>query len=153
MNVAEKLQSLLTASNTATGETDTTLTDAVQRLVNGYGGGELPFELESVTEYVHAADWFDDTNGNALNFAKTYCNFDDETDRKLYVAYITENDAALYNATYLMIQRNGAGASAFIGQSVRENWANSGGITSGRSFRISAGAKIKVFVFKWGGIV
>lgn len=42
MNVKEKLQALLTASNTTTGETDTTLTDAVQRLVDGYGSGELP---------------------------------------------------------------------------------------------------------------
>lgn len=39
MNVKEKLQALLTASNNTTGETDTTLTDAVQRLVDGYGGG------------------------------------------------------------------------------------------------------------------
>lgn len=39
MNEQEKLQALLAASNTTTGETDTTLTDAVQRLVDGYGGG------------------------------------------------------------------------------------------------------------------
>lgn len=39
MNVKEKLQALLTASNNTTGETDTTLTDAVQRLVDGYGQG------------------------------------------------------------------------------------------------------------------
>lgn len=39
MNVKEKLQALLNAANNATGETDTTLTDAVQRLVDGYGGG------------------------------------------------------------------------------------------------------------------
>lgn len=38
MNIKEKLQALLAASNLTTGETDTTLTDAVQSLIDGYGG-------------------------------------------------------------------------------------------------------------------
>lgn len=49
MNVKEKLQALLTASNATTGETDTTLTDAVQSLIDGYGGGGFPAEL--ITAY------------------------------------------------------------------------------------------------------
>lgn len=39
MSIESKLQALLTASNAATGETDTTLTDAVQSLIDGYSGG------------------------------------------------------------------------------------------------------------------
>lgn len=39
MSIESKLQALLTASNNTTGETDTTLTDAVQRLIDGYGHG------------------------------------------------------------------------------------------------------------------
>lgn len=34
-----KLNNLLTAANATTGESDTTLTDAVQTLIDGYGGG------------------------------------------------------------------------------------------------------------------
>lgn len=39
MSIESKLQALLTASNSATGKTDTTLTDSVQSLIDGYGGG------------------------------------------------------------------------------------------------------------------
>lgn len=37
MSVKSKIQSLITAANAKTGETDTTLTDAVQSLIDGYG--------------------------------------------------------------------------------------------------------------------
>jgi len=39
MSILSKLQALLTAANTKTGESDTTLTDAMQTLVDGYGQG------------------------------------------------------------------------------------------------------------------
>lgn len=39
MTAYSKLSALLTAANTKTGESDTTLTDAVQTLIDGYGGG------------------------------------------------------------------------------------------------------------------
>ena len=39
MTIFQKIQSLLTAANTKTGESDTTLTDAVQTLIDGYGQG------------------------------------------------------------------------------------------------------------------
>lgn len=39
MSILSKLQSLLTAANATTGESDTTLTDAMQTLVDGYGQG------------------------------------------------------------------------------------------------------------------
>lgn len=39
MSIKSKIQSLIAAANTATGESDATLTDAVQTLVDGYGQG------------------------------------------------------------------------------------------------------------------
>ena len=39
MSIYSKLSSLLTAANNKTGESDTTLTDAVQTLIDGYGQG------------------------------------------------------------------------------------------------------------------
>ena len=39
MSIRSKIQALITAANTKTGESDTTLTDAVQTLVDGYGQG------------------------------------------------------------------------------------------------------------------
>ena len=42
MTLIEKVESLITAANATTGTADTDLTAAVQRLINGYGGGGLP---------------------------------------------------------------------------------------------------------------
>lgn len=42
MTIYEKLESLLTASNTATGISDTDLTSAIRNLIAGYGGGSTP---------------------------------------------------------------------------------------------------------------
>ena len=39
MSIYSKLSALLSAANTKTGESDVTLTDAVQTLIDGYGGG------------------------------------------------------------------------------------------------------------------
>lgn len=39
MSIYSKLSALLTAANTKTGESDTTLTDAMQTLIDGYGQG------------------------------------------------------------------------------------------------------------------
>lgn len=63
MSVKSKIQSLIAAANTATGESDATLTDAVQTLVDGYGqgggGGDTPEDwmnkLPSTDGYIYAA--------------------------------------------------------------------------------------------------
>ena len=51
MTPRDKLNSLLTAANTKTGESDTTLTDAMQTLIDGYGqgGGGGAVEIASGT--------------------------------------------------------------------------------------------------------
>lgn len=52
MSIKSKIQSLISAANNATGESDTTLTDAVQTLVDGYGqgggGGSLPSVISKI---------------------------------------------------------------------------------------------------------
>ena len=50
MTVKQKIQSLLTAANDTTGESDTNLTDAVSALIDGYGQGGI--SLEDVYAYV-----------------------------------------------------------------------------------------------------
>lgn len=49
MTLIEKVQSLITASNSTTGASDTDLTAAVQRLISGYGGGSLPANVYAGT--------------------------------------------------------------------------------------------------------
>ena len=118
------------------------------------GGGGLPVELESVTEYTHAEDWTSHALGNTMNFAETYCNKSDTSDRRLYVCYVTNNMAAQsYRANFLCFQRNGAAGGDFISNNVRDNWNNTGGgLIDSRSFYLTAGSIVKVFVFKFGGI-
>ena len=50
MTIKQKIQSLIADANTKTGESDTTLTDAVQTLVDGYGqgGGSLPSVISAI---------------------------------------------------------------------------------------------------------
>ena len=51
MSILSKIQALITAANNTTGESDTTLTDAVQTLVDGYGqggGGSLPSVISKI---------------------------------------------------------------------------------------------------------
>lgn len=79
LEIKSKLQSLLTAANTKTGESDTTLTDAVQTLIDGYGqGGEqitLPAEYQRV-EYI-----------SKINSSGAYINtgYVPEMDTNIYV--------------------------------------------------------------------
>lgn len=74
MSIESKLQALLTASNTTTGETDTTLTDAVQSLIDGYGGGggELPVGIEEIASgtfsVTEKTDGTSMTGRNAIKF-------------------------------------------------------------------------------------
>lgn len=51
MSIRSKIQALITAANNTTGESDATLTDAVQTLVDGYGqggGGSLPSSISAI---------------------------------------------------------------------------------------------------------
>lgn len=51
MSIRSKIQALIAAANNTTGESDTTLTDAIQTLVDGYGqGGGVTTQPLSVTE-------------------------------------------------------------------------------------------------------
>lgn len=74
MSILSKIQALITAANNTTGESDTTLTDAVQTLVDGYGqgGGGISQGLE-VTETdsngrITKAIWHGDVPDYAMNY-------------------------------------------------------------------------------------
>lgn len=56
MSIKSKIQSLIAAANSKTGESDTTLTDAVQTLVDGYGqgGGYTNDDFADITKPIGA---------------------------------------------------------------------------------------------------
>lgn len=76
MSIRSKIQSLIAAANTATGESDATLTDAVQTLVDGYGQGGVTVYQAPHSGYLYTPDYTqevtvssDDTPPRASAFA------------------------------------------------------------------------------------
>ena len=57
MTLREKIISLINASNTTTGSTDTDLTSAVQRLRSGYGGGGGSYVIVPITVDLSNEQW------------------------------------------------------------------------------------------------
>ena len=79
MSIRSKIQSLITAANNTTGESDTTLTDAVQTLVDGYGqgGGEAVWfddRNDDVLDYLDASEVYTEANRNTVSVIGNYAS-------------------------------------------------------------------------------
>ncbi len=122
------------------------MADAVMGIQSGGSGVSVP-HLLSLTEYTHAEDWLGATLGNPVNFANTYCNYGDTTDRKLYVCYIENNEATNQRADYFMLQRVNNG---FVSVNYRDTTNYTTTILSSRGFQITSGSKVIVMVFDVG---
>lgn len=94
---ALSFDSLIRRANSTTGKEDTTLVNAVQSLIDGYGGGGghsiLPDNI-TTTEIIHDEDWQTTATGNTLSFANKYLNYEDESDHKIYIAICEGNTAS-----------------------------------------------------------
>lgn len=119
MSILSKLQALLTAANATTGETDTTLTDAVQTLVDGYGQGGGGVLTGSITPS-------EDTNGMSINVGSS--NF---THFVIYAtAWPGDNDIKAFCASIcdFSLQHNAANlatnnaGTSIVGNALSKNW-------------------------------
>lgn len=72
MSIKSKIQALITAANAKTGESDTTLTDAVQTLVDGYGQGGGGYSYIEHYQYVQAETKDYNSGGFTSWFVNTY---------------------------------------------------------------------------------
>ena len=155
-NILNELDEIIANSNQTTGESDTTLTDAVQSLIDGYGGGGgLPaLMIDSITdtEYTQVEDWLTGTYGNGEHIAITYMPYI-SGEHHVYICTVSDNSAPAFYAFsggYSCPTRDSVGY--YNGLSARNNWTNtSDGQSawgSGRSLQISAGAKIRVVDIK-----
>lgn len=134
MSIKSKIQALIIAANTKTGESDTTLTDAVQTLVDGYGqdgGSQITKD-----EWTLASDYNGTTQG--FYYGTSYV---DRTFVGVQIIHIDGNTASSnaakgfyadshYSAESMRVYFRG---SSFTAQS------------SGQIFNISAGAIITRF--------
>jgi hypothetical protein len=57
MSIKSKIQALIAAANAKTGESDATLTDAVQTLVDGYGQGGVTVYAAPYSGYLYTPDY------------------------------------------------------------------------------------------------
>lgn len=147
MTIIQKIQSLITAANAKTGESDATLTDAVQTLVDGYGGGGGVNPIEK-TVYTHAQDWLTDNTGNTAAFRNTYFT----KGAGIYYATI-ENNAATGNykaITAVACMGGMTGADAYNFQRGGGNVPNA---DSSWSYYISAGAIVTIWFIPEGAFI
>lgn len=135
MSIRSKIQSLITAANAKTGESDTTLTDAVQTLVDGYGqggGGKVLLADYTASEDVSAIriDFTSEMQGYALyeilctgSFNKQpypYAGFNTETNPKYINSVIGNTVWVVFvgklNDQYAYMPVNGVGTTYPLNQ-------------------------------------
>lgn len=90
--LTDSINALTTYANEVTGAEDTTLSDAVGRLCEGYGGGDSPFTVEKIKTYTVEESWENDTKGNPV---------------AIFTALgLDINDLTNYSETFLCIFKN-----------------------------------------------
>lgn len=83
--IKSKLTALLTYSNGVTGESDTSIGDAIQTLSEGYGGQSLPISLELVGTWAGYLDEHTSTTAQTIN---TNISIQGDTAHLYYLATI-----------------------------------------------------------------
>ena len=92
------------------------------------------------TVYTQSTAWTTDSNGNAQNFANTYCNSGDG----VYLAVVKNNTASNYAAQSMIVGRGSVnGVTLPLGHARRSNGNSS--IVASTSFYVTAGATITVW--------
>lgn len=86
-----KLNNLLTAANAKTGESDTTLTDAVQTLIDGYGGGG-GLSVDDVADSAISGDI-----ALTVSAVKQYAFYGNNGISSVYSDSVTSVDASAFN--------------------------------------------------------
>lgn len=144
--LTDSINALTRYANETTGATDTTLSDAVESLVAGYGGGGDSCLWRTVTlEESHEAD----NIGNALYWG-SFLDIASQTDldEYTYVAVFTNNRPS--NMTYCTNLISYVSVSGTIKcSSIRNDWSNTmNQYNAGRSLWASAGAIINIYKIK-----
>lgn len=113
----------------------------------GTGDSSVVGLLET-TEVVHDTDWLDDTLGNARNILQTYANFDNTTDRYLYIIIAKDNAAPTRTFNGAFVKRSGDTDGAVRAFMYREGGFDQDTNSATRSYYISAGTTIIIHKFK-----
>ena len=71
--LTDRIEALTASANATTGASDTTLTDAVGRLIAGYGQNAL-VAVEHIGQYILPSSWENDKDGNPVAIYSVICN-------------------------------------------------------------------------------
>ena len=146
--LTDAITALTTYSNTVTGASDTTLSDAVATLAAGYGGGgSSPFGFVSETVITADTGVTSGSNNNLTVLQSFESGLTDTTDYNLYVFFFENNSLTNKRALFGVFQRTSATAMNYV--TVRMN--TGGGVAwkgnGGQDFYYSAGTKVHVLKF------
>ncbi len=122
MSILSKIQALITAANATTGESDTTLTDAVQTLVGGYGqggGGGNTLESDFLTVYKETVEVGENTVANSRQYAD-YLNSIKSIPGTLFAMSIHQKASYINNEW-----ANGFAGTSPTGYRYRSTWQSS----------------------------
>lgn len=90
--LTDGINALTAYANEVTGASDATLSDAVGRLCEGYGGSCSPFTVEKIKTYTVEESWENNTKGNPV---------------AIFTALgLDRNDLTNYSETFLCIFKN-----------------------------------------------
>ena len=151
MTILQKIQSLITAANNTTGESDTTLTDAVQTLVDGYGQGGTTLPYLQSYEVVNITTDMTTTvaGGNTQSFQNAYLA---DVSEKPYptVLILIENTytgsyAACAAARISSLDKNSPNSATNRVYLRAEGNVN---VSSSFSFYIGQGSKLHIYTFR-----
>lgn len=146
-SVKQKIQGLISNANNTTGNTDATLTNAVNSLIAGFGtgGGKL---IETSIDITLASD----VKTNAVSFVDTYIAPLAKTDKYCVCAMVENNtDTSNYRVDSFMFVHNMdiISLESYSGSVVR-NGALRTSYTLSTDFRVSAGARINGKLIDFG---
>lgn len=143
--LTDSINALTAYANEATGASDTTLSDAVGRLCEGYGQSAL-VTAEYIGQYILSASWENDQDGNPVTIYGVVCNALGISDSDLspinaYVMIIVDNqNTGVYSANMLYKTKD-----VDMSYCVRHNKSILRSWRASTSLWISEGAKIDVY--------
>ena len=141
---SESLDDIADAINAKTGGSSAMTPAQMVTAIGSISGGSVP-RVVSVDTYTQVEDWLSDSQGNTLNFCKTYLDYDNHP-TTFKIAYITNNNASTYKASVFWVYPIGSTTSQGNGTFSRAYPSRA--ISSSASFWISAGAQITVITLE-----
>ena len=144
--LTDAINALTTYSNTVTGASDTTLSDAVATLAAGYGGGgSAPYGFVSETVITAETGVTTGTNNNRTVLESFESGLTDTTDFNLYIFFFDGNTINTKGGRFGLWQRTSSTTTTCV--TCRRNGTALQWTAQSQDFYYSAGTKVHILKF------